>query len=212
MLARPLVAVGGRIIEPPRGLLTMLAVPSMVPGICDVTVRRGVARELGRIEPEFRLHFEDQVFISRVYLEKVVYALPSYLAWYRRHPDSSTIRFQETTAVFDRSANAAMRSFYAWLRDYVRARGVGDPLLMELVDGNVASSVKLPATARRAAALLVTRVKKLLRLLDATTLYRGVLRWEHELSWRRAWRRYRRLSLRMSEQEARRAGVRRMDE
>ena len=212
MLARPLVAVGERMLAPPEGLLTMLAVPSMVPGICDVTVRSEVARQLGYIDPSFRLHFEDQIFISKVYLEKVVCLVPCHLALYRRHPLSNTIRFQETTAVFDRQATAAMRSFYEWLRNYVAARGVAHPLLSEFLSDRVEYSASWGAAARRAAALLITRGKRALRAVGAARLYRQVLRWEHRLSCYRARRRYLGLCRRISYDAARVAGARRIDE
>jgi hypothetical protein len=190
----------------------MLAVPSLVPGICDVTVRTGVARELGSIEPEFELYFEDQVFISKVFLERTVYALPAYLARYRRHPQSSIIRYLETTTIFDLEASAITRSFYSWLRNRVRTRGISDPMLDELLGGQIESSVTLVAILWRAGSLLVTRVMKVLRTAGAATLYRRALRFHQDLSWRRARRSYERLCLRISEIEARRAGLRRMDE
>jgi len=184
---RPFLSVGDRVLPPPLGMLVVLAVPWQGAGICNITVRRAVALELGGFEPRFRALFEDQVFTSKVYLEKVVYVLQDYLVMYRRHPDSCTRRMKSTN-------DLAAREFHAWLKRYVAQRGGARHALLDealkRLDGGPEQG---GSWAKRKARAVLQLLRGLLPPYLHRRLMRRNLRWEVE----RARRRYTRLCERL---------------
>jgi len=177
---RPFLSVGDRVLPPPLGMLVVLAEPWLGAGICNITVRRSVALELGGFEPRFRALFEDQVFTSKVYLEKVVYVLHDYLVMYRRHSESCTRRMKGTN-------DLAAREFHSWLKQYVaQRRGARHALLEEALESLDAVPARSASWATRT---VRASVQLLLRLLPAS-LHRRLMRLVMLREAERARRRY----------------------
>lgn len=189
---RPFLAAGDRVLAPPEGLLTVLAAPFFSAGICNITVRREVALELGGFEPQFRALYEDQVFVSKIYLEKRVYVLQDYLAKYRRHPGSWVRRLKNSGEFVEGMTNAATQAFHGWLRDYVARRGTNNPLLDEALKKlRAPAAAPRHSSARRLGGAALTLLKQALPNLLPRTLHRRLLQWTWDRQAKRAVRKYR---------------------
>jgi len=177
---RPFLRADDHVLEPPDGLLLALAVPICSAGICNITVRREKLLGIGGFEPAFRAAFEDQVALAKLYLRCTTYVLQAQLARYRRHPGSWTRRAKEDAAVAA-LAEAARRSYYTWLVDYVDKHGPRDAVLDELLQPLRAQTV-----ARQRANEARQRVAPagVLKRIALHVLPRGLLR--SALHWNRA--------------------------
>lgn len=132
--ARGSFALGDQVWQPPLGLMVTMGVPYLALGICNVTVRRCIALEVGGFEAEFRGLFEDQVFTSKILARYPSYVLQAYLARYRHHSSSLTRQtVEQRTAGAARSA-AETERFVAWLRAHLEATDITDSLLLQLVE------------------------------------------------------------------------------
>jgi glycosyltransferase involved in cell wall biosynthesis len=83
-------------------------------------IRREAARQVGGYENSFRGLFEDQVFHSKVCLERPVYVSSRCWYRYRRHADSCC-----TQAAGDQERSARL-AFLDWLEKYSRLKGSGN--------------------------------------------------------------------------------------
>lgn len=192
----PFLAAADRIIPPPEGLLTVMAAPMLRMGICNITVRRSVALELG-FEPRFRGMYEDQVFMAKIYLEKTVYVLQDYLAKYRRHPASWVRRMKTSGEFVEGLANASEQALNEWLRGYVAQRGVRHPLLDEALARLPIGAPKRASLARRVCGRVLTGAKELLLRILPRALYRRLLHWSWQRRVAHALREYQRLRVRI---------------
>jgi glycosyltransferase involved in cell wall biosynthesis len=205
---RTFFCAGDRVLRPPLGLLTILAVPFLGPGVCNVTVRRRVALEVGGFEERFRVLYEDQAFVSKVYLEKTVYALQGFHARYRRHEGSWSSRVLEARSGESPTPREWRLIFETWLRDYVRSRGPHHGLLAELVDGELLTRQRgWRAWLRRSKISAVTTVRRVAAQWLPRSLYRRLRTLERALIEQRARRQYWRLCQRLTLLQARREGV-----
>ena len=108
-------------VGPPDLLLLLLDTRgATAPGTCSLTVRRDAYLAVGGCDESFRDLYEDQVFVSKLYLAYPVFVMPDLLARYRRHGDSLVGRIGED------ALHAARRPYLEWLAAYVRQRGVAD--------------------------------------------------------------------------------------
>jgi len=84
----------------------------------DPIIAREVVERVGGYETSFRTLYEDQAFLSKVFLETGVYW--SARAWlkYRRHPESCTMRISAA------DYTNARREFLDWFSDYIARRNV----------------------------------------------------------------------------------------
>jgi len=104
-----------------------------VPGICSVTIRRSAFDFVGGSEDAFRILYEDQVLLFKLFLTGQVIALDNVLALYRQHSASSCA--SEGGLAGDR---AARPGFLAWLRERVEATDIRDPALNAALDSEIA--------------------------------------------------------------------------
>ena len=196
---RPFLSAGDRILMPPQGLLITLAAPLLSPGTCSITVRRDVALELGGFEPQFRSMYEDQVFLSKIYLEKTVYVLQAYLAKYRRHASSYVRQLKESGQFVEGLSNSATDAFHDWLLRYVRQRGPTHPLLSSaLAEIEARRNARAPLV-RTLIGSVFTTGKQVLKQLLPRPAYRRVLEWDWERQMRQTCRQYRALCARMEQ-------------
>jgi glycosyltransferase involved in cell wall biosynthesis len=209
--AWPFPCIGDRMLRPPEGLLTSLALRDVYVGICSVTVRRAAALAVGGFEEQFRTFYEDEVFLSKIYLEKIVYAQNRYVAKYRIHPDSSCGRVGSTTHLAAGPSRTAGRAFRAWLRDYVQRKGARHPVLDELLAAALDEDAR--GTRRTSSALLREAGARVRRYADRTTRvllpssrYQSLRRWRRDVAGRRVDRRYEELCRRISAAELGRSG------
>jgi glycosyltransferase involved in cell wall biosynthesis len=148
--ARPFFAVGDQILEPPLGLLRILRVPFLVAGICNITVRTEVVREVGGFVDSFSSLYEDQAFVARVTLRHPVYVLQAYLARYRYHAASATRVVAEDGAAGALEADDYARAYYDWLIAFLEAHAGPDrKRTLELVELARSRRARLEPTLRR---------------------------------------------------------------
>jgi len=119
------------LFEPPELLTRVYPLgPATAPGLCSLLVRTEVVRRVGGFEESFRGCYEDQAFLTKVYLEEFVYVSGECLDRYRIHPQScsSSVRSEGNYEEF-------RESFLRWLKGYLIAKGVGDKEVWNSFDG-----------------------------------------------------------------------------
>jgi glycosyltransferase involved in cell wall biosynthesis len=109
------------LIRPPELLVwSVLRQKLRTAGTCSRMLRREVLKETGGYEDHFRGLFEDQVFLTKIYATKPVFAMSDCLDWYRQHPDSCV--------ALSRFARKAERgSFLVWVEQYLMEQRIKDP-------------------------------------------------------------------------------------
>lgn len=114
-----------RLVEPPALALQLRPLGSGLPFSNSGTmVRRAVIERLGGYEEHFRGLFEDQAFLTKVYLSTPVYVASACWDRYRQHAESCCARAKAG------GAQPALRhDFLLWLESYLRAEGLeGSPV------------------------------------------------------------------------------------
>jgi glycosyltransferase involved in cell wall biosynthesis len=196
---RPFLGVGDCILDPPQGLMLAIAVPLYSAGICNITVRTRVAIALGGFEPQFRAMYEDQVFLSKLYLNNATYVLQAYLARYRRHSRSWVRRAKESGSFVDGMSNPETQSFYAWLCNYASAQRASHPLLLELLAPLQATlSRRRTRSGPMSAPRFVAIAKRLLPALLPRAIHRRLLHWNRAREFSHARAQYEALCARLS--------------
>ena len=121
----------GELVEPPR-LLTLLYPfgEGATPSSSNFMLRREVAERVGGYEEEFRGMYEDQVFMTKIYLNEPIFVADGR-CWdrYRQHANSCFAVAQKTG--HDHSARLA---YFDWLRCYLVDQGIEDPLVWRLLE------------------------------------------------------------------------------
>ena len=112
----------GTVARPPELALASYPLgPGTAPCPSDLLFRRSLADMVGGFEEDFRGMYDDQAFLSKVYLTAPVLVSGERWLRYRQHPDSCV-------SVVKAGANYEMvrRLFLEWLGEYVRTHAVGD--------------------------------------------------------------------------------------
>jgi glycosyltransferase involved in cell wall biosynthesis len=117
---------------PPQ--LTVLLYPlgnGPAPCPSDLLIRADVARRTGGFEERFTgvyQLYEDQAFLSKVYLSADVVATGECHCLYRRHPDSCV-----SSVLRDGHYDRVRWFFLRWLEQYLKENGIDDPRVSELL-------------------------------------------------------------------------------
>jgi glycosyltransferase involved in cell wall biosynthesis len=194
----------GSVLEPPALLLALLdSEGSTAPGVCNFTVRRSLVATLGGFEDSFRGLYEDQVFVSKVYLAAPVGLLGECLAWYRQHHQSCTQAGRRQGAYRPGHLDPARQPYLRWLESYLVQRGVRDRRVQDALarqawpfrHPHLSALMMLPMDLAEAA---TRAARAALRLALPGPVYVRLLRW-------RGARKYRRWQFRVA-RIARRAG------
>jgi glycosyltransferase involved in cell wall biosynthesis len=110
--------VPGEIVFDPPHLLTLLLLGKVnPPSPSDIIFRREVVNRIGAFEESFCGMFEDQVFISKVFLNEKVFITDESYDKYRRHPNSCYSEAKRLGQV-----EAARLRFLRWVELYLRQR------------------------------------------------------------------------------------------
>lgn len=197
--ARPFVAAGDLVWQPPTGLTIVTSVPYLNMGTCSLTVRRRVALEAGGFEDSFRGLYEDQVFASKILARYPVYVLQAYLARYRHHAGSWTRRAKAPRASPADEGHAHSARFADWLLGYLEQHGIDDPLLMQAVRDRQRREAAPPRLLDRVRRRVGGGVKGMLERALPRDWYTRLLVLDYELDGRRARRAYERLARVLSE-------------
>lgn len=109
--------------EPPA-LLTILHPlgQATAPCLCSLLVRRQVIDAVGGFEESFRGSYEDQAFLTKVYLRHSVFVSGECWDRYRIHPASCSAMVNQE-GHYD-----SFRGFFLkWFKKYLRKQSIGDP-------------------------------------------------------------------------------------
>jgi glycosyltransferase involved in cell wall biosynthesis len=195
---RPFFVAGDQIWKPLLGLMVVMAVPYLALGICNVTVRRQVALQVGGFEDSFRSMYEDQVFTSKILARHSVYVLPAYLARYRHHSQSWTRKTKAAGEFHDRLAHPDTTRFADWLLAHLEQQGIDDPLVHSMVERRRlharAQAGGLDTIRMRFTALAKRQLERIL----PRSWHRRLVLLDYELDLRRARRDYQRLMMLLS--------------
>lgn len=196
---RPPLFLGDAIIRPPEGLLMLFGVPDAFTAPSSLTLRRMSALELGGFEDEFRSLYEDQVFLTKLYAHKVVYAHQAYLAKYRLHAGGAV-----STAVANvRGVRSAFFESTRRLRDW-QATYLGEQLNQHHVVRQLLEEHRRragdPVNAQLQTITLVGRrmLNVLMRTILPLSLYRILLHRRQQWSVNRTRRQYVEMCRRLS--------------
>jgi glycosyltransferase involved in cell wall biosynthesis/SAM-dependent methyltransferase len=119
----------GTVFAPPvlaRRLYPLGSGPA--PCLCAITVRTDAVHAVGGFEESFTGFYEDQAFLSKMYLRHPIVATEECHDWYRIHPRSCSA----VTASQGEYRRHRDR-FLLWLEDYMDRGQIEDPKLRELL-------------------------------------------------------------------------------
>jgi glycosyltransferase involved in cell wall biosynthesis len=114
----------GALVTPPTLLTLLLRSEAPTPCPSDILLRREVLDRTGLFEEDFRgicQLFEDQAFLSKVYVNAPVFVAGECWFKYRQHPDSC-----DSIVAGAGKKYAAGLFFFEWLERYLVAQGVTD--------------------------------------------------------------------------------------
>ena len=105
--------------------------PATAPCPSDLLLRRSAVERIGGFEEAFRgmyQLYDDQTFLTKMYLNEPVYVAGKCWDRYRQHPD------QCVSVVRDAGQQHTVRlAFLRWLAEYFYSQGVGDTELWKLL-------------------------------------------------------------------------------
>jgi glycosyltransferase involved in cell wall biosynthesis len=103
-----------QLVKPPNMLKFYLQGKSITPCMTSVMVRSSVVTSNSPFEEEFTDHYEDQVFLAKVWANHSVYVTGRMWGKYRQHTESVTADGDETN-----TANAWRLKYLQWLEGYL---------------------------------------------------------------------------------------------
>ena len=88
----------------------------------DLLVRRELVESVGGFEDHFKILYDDQAFLTKVFLTAPVFVSGECWTRYRLHPDSTC-----AIAIRQGQHHSLLLFFLNWLSDYLQSQGVSDP-------------------------------------------------------------------------------------
>lgn len=109
-------AAQDKLYHPPQLMLELYPLgKGAAPCMCGIILERELLRRLGGFEDSFRGMYEDQVFLSKLYLNVPVYISSNHHNLYRQRADSLVGASQHTTAY-----HVVRKQYLGWLKKYLR--------------------------------------------------------------------------------------------
>ena len=129
------------LVEPPK-LLTLLHPlgQETAPCICSLLVRREVLERIGGFEETFHGFYEDQAFLTKVYLSEKVFVSAGCWDRYRIHPEQCCAKVKHAG-----QSDAYRKQFLEWFRRYLLSRAVTDSAIWKALDD--AQQVQEPSSS-----------------------------------------------------------------
>lgn len=151
----PVGAPRDRVTAPPDllGLLYPFG-PGYAPCPSDLLLRRAAADAVGGFEEHFHGEaqlYEDQAFLTKLYLEVGVYVSSRTWTWYREHRDSC-VASVSAAGRYD----AVRQRFLAWFEIHLERHGITDPAAWSALAA-AHRAYRWPARARRSTIDLARR-------------------------------------------------------
>ncbi|MGQ3685783.1 MAG: glycosyltransferase family 2 protein [Candidatus Loosdrechtia sp.] len=114
------------LVNPPKLLLLLMQNKCQTPTTCNALIRREVFDHIGRFEDVFRTMYEDQVFFSKVLLQKPVFVSGQCWAKYRQHAQNRSEQSKTQKYYLIR------RPFLNWLGNYLSRNKVTDKSIWQV--------------------------------------------------------------------------------
>lgn len=109
-------ATQDKLYHPPQLVLELYPLgKGAAPCMCGIILERELLRRLGGFEDSFRGMYEDQVFLSKLYLNAPVYISSNHHNLYRQRSDSLVGSSQHTAAY-----HVVRKQYLSWLKKYLR--------------------------------------------------------------------------------------------
>ncbi|WP_170114185.1 glycosyltransferase family 2 protein [Pontibacter mucosus] len=109
-------AAQDKLYHPPQLMLELYPLgKGAAPCMCGIILERDLLRKLGGFEDSFRGMYEDQVFLSKLYLNAPVYISSNHHNLYRQRSDSLVGSAQNTAAY-----HVIRKQYLRWLKVYLR--------------------------------------------------------------------------------------------
>ena len=155
----PLPWPPGVVVPPPLMLTAVLRRGAFSTPTCNVLVRADVLAAVGVFEDQFTGMFEDQVFLSKLYLTQECVISGAHTAHYRRHRGSSTARAMEQGAYHPIHLNRSHETFLRWLSAHPLVQtGEANEELRDLLAGALAAYDRASSNRRSTRSVLVSAV------------------------------------------------------
>ena len=121
------------LMRPPQLLTLLLESKAPTPCPSDILLRRETIERAKGFEEQFRgiySMFEDQAFLSKVYIQSPVFVTNKRWFKYRQHASSCCFVVSKAQQKFE-----AGLFFFDWLEKYLREQGEADPRLLQALKG-----------------------------------------------------------------------------
>lgn len=113
-----------RLIQPPTLAVALIEGATQTPTTCNAIVRKAVFQHLGGFDEDYHEVFEDLAFFAKVESVYPVFVAGQTWAKYRKHPESSFVRYRARSEN-DRVMRYETRlKFLNWLADDLVARNI----------------------------------------------------------------------------------------
>ena len=111
------------LFEPPTLLTRLYPLgEATAPCLCSLLVRTDVIKRMGGFEESFRGYYEDQAFLTKMYLSEPVFVSDGCWDRYRLHPTSCSAVVKQTG-----QHDSIRKHFLKWLEEYLQMQKVTDP-------------------------------------------------------------------------------------
>jgi glycosyltransferase involved in cell wall biosynthesis len=171
---RPFAWAEDCIVSPPEALMTILAAPLSSTMPCSITVRRSTALAVGGFEACIHSLYEDQAFLTKIYIDKPIYAMNACLAKHRVHAASLMNSVAATafrkTGIWQRDS----RALSDWQKRYIGQFGNQHPVLDAQMRQRERGLKRLPF--RGFVAMLRGRTRAFLRAALPSSAYLSIMR------------------------------------
>ena len=99
------------------------------PCLCSLLVRSNAIKRIGGFEESFKGYYEDQAFLTKLYLKETIFVSDGCWDRYRIHPASCSAVVNQTGQY-----NSLRKHFLEWLKEYLRMEGVRDPKIWKALN------------------------------------------------------------------------------
>ena len=114
------------LVKPPTLLTLLLKNEAKTPGTCSILVRREIVNEVGGFEESFPTMYDDQVFLTKVWLKALVFVESGCWDRYRQH-SASTCHVAEAMGQYNPvGPSQSQFAFLKWVEQYLAEQNVQD--------------------------------------------------------------------------------------
>lgn len=155
------IQIGSRhnhVFTPPQLMLDLYPLgKSPAPCVCGLIVKKVILVKHGGFDETFTGMYEDQVFLSKFYLNEPVYISSTCNNLYRQRPDS-LVGASHSKGNY----HSARKKFLDWLQNYLKEKNIHHPEVLASFK-NAKSHYKIPVWSTLRSIFLLKKLKRLFR-------------------------------------------------